>query len=195
MSGKFLTKSILILTLALSLYGCQQGDKFITQNTPLQTTKTQNNNFSHSMKLTSPNFENNSLIPPKYTCQGLDISPELEISDVLEDAKSLALLVDDPDAPSGNWNHWVIWNIPANTKIIPENVGAKFAVQGNNSWPKQSYGGPCPPSGSHRYFFKLYALSQPLDLPPTANKADLEKAMQGLIIDEAQLMGTYKKTG
>lgn len=146
------------------------------------------------MKLSSPNFENQSAIPTEYTCQGKDINPELHISEVLAEAKSLALIIDDPDAPNGTWTHWVIWNIPPETKIIPANVGPAFAVQGNNSWPKPEYGGPCPPTGTHRYFFKLYALSEMLNLPAGSTKADLEKAMAGKTIDEVQLMGTYKKS-
>jgi len=146
------------------------------------------------MKLTSPNFENLAAIPAKYSCQGAGVSPALVISNVPSDAKSLALLIDDPDAPSGNFNHWVMWNIPVDTKTIPENVGHDFAVQGNNGAGKQGFTAPCPPTGIHRYFFKLYALSEMLDLPITATKADLEKAMAGKSIDEIQLMGTYKKT-
>lgn len=146
------------------------------------------------MKLSSSNFENNSAIPAEYTCQGKDINPELEIKDVLPEAKSLALIMDDPDAPGGIWTHWVVWNIPPETKVIPAGVGDKFAVQGNNSWPKLGYGGPCPPSGSHRYFFKLYALNERLNLPAGSSKADLENAMKDKIIDQVQLMGTYKKS-
>lgn len=145
------------------------------------------------MKIVSPNFENNGDIPEKYTCQGQDISPALEISDVPEEAQSLALIVDDPDAPAGNWNHWLVWDIPANIKSIPENVGTKFATQGNNSWPKKGYGGPCPPTGAHRYFFKLFALNEKLNLPDTTTKTELEKAMEGKVIDQAQTMGTYRK--
>lgn len=145
------------------------------------------------MKIVSPNFENNGDIPEKYTCQGSDISPALEISDVPEETQSLALIVDDPDASDGNWNHWLVWDIPASIKIIPENVGTKFATQGNNSWPKKGYGGPCPPNGAHRYFFKLFALKEKLNLPDTTTKIELEKAMEGKIIDQAQTMGTYRK--
>lgn len=194
MPAKFLTKSLLPLTLLLSLYGCQPDPHPPTTILPPSSSETKNNNLTNSMKISSPNFENNSPIPAKYTCQGLGISPQLDISDVPENTKSLALIVDDPDATSGSWNHWVVWNIPTETKTIPENVGQKFAIQGNNSWPNQSYGAPCPPTGSHRYFFKLYALDKSLDLPATATKADLEKAMSGHIVDEAQLMGVYKKS-
>lgn len=193
MLAKFLTKSLLPLSLALSLYGCQFSIQPTATNVLPPAPQTKINNLAPLMKLSSPNFENNAAIPPKYTCQGLGISPQLNIIDVPEDAKSLALIIDDPDAPSGNWNHWIVWNIPAETKTIPENADPKFAIQGNTSAGKQSYGAPCPPSGVHRYFFKLYALSKMLDLPATSNKADLEKAMEGFVVDETQLMGTYKK--
>jgi len=146
------------------------------------------------MILTSPNFENKSPIPPEFTCQGKNASPELHISEVPAEAKSLALIIDDPDAPNSTWTHWVVWNIPIDTKIIPANVGPHFAIQGNNSWSKSEYGGPCPPTGSHRYFFKLFALTETVNLPAGSSKADLEKAMEDKKIDETQLMGIYKKS-
>lgn len=146
------------------------------------------------MHLSSPNFENHTAIPAEFTCQGKDISPELHISEVPTGTKSLALTLDDPDAPNGTWTHWVVWNIPPETRLIPSGAGQNFAQQGHNSWAKPGYGGPCPPTGAHRYFFKLYALETLLDLTPTSTKAELEQAMQGKIIDEAQLMGTYKKS-
>lgn len=147
------------------------------------------------MNITSPNFENNALIPADFTCQGKDISPELNISAIPQHSVSLALIMEDPDAPSGTWTHWVMWNIPPETTVIPKNVGPDFAKQGNNSWPKKGYGGPCPPSGTHRYFFKLYALTKTLDLPETTNRQELLKAMDGLIIEHDQYMGIYRKTG
>lgn len=147
-----------------------------------------------NMKITSSAFENNGKIPPKFTCQGLDISPDLQIENVPAGTASLAIIMDDPDAPNGTWNHWLVWNIDPQTKLIPENVANDFAIMGNNSWPKQSYGGPCPPSGNHRYFFKLFALKTILDLPAGSSKEALLKAMEGKIIEEAQLMGTYKKS-
>ncbi len=143
------------------------------------------------MKLTSV-FENNNEIPSEYTCQGADISPELSIEDVPENAKSLALIMDDPDAPIGTWDHWVVFNIPTETKKIAKGTEPS-GVAGKNSWGKTGYGGPCPPSGTHRYFFKLYALDATLDLGEGSDKKDLEKAMQGHIIDKAELIGTYKK--
>ena len=146
------------------------------------------------MKISSPNFENKSSIPAKYTCQGNNISPELDISEVPGESKSLTLILEDPDAPSGTWVHWVVWNIPPDTEKIPENVGNKLGVLGTNSSSNVAYGSPCPPSGTHRYFFKLYALGKMLDLPPGSSRDDLLKAMQDTILDQAQLMGTYKKS-
>ena len=144
------------------------------------------------MKLTSPAFTNNSQIPSEYTCDGADLSPPLSISEVPSNTKSLVLIMDDPDAPVGTWDHWVAFNIPPSTKQIakgtePEDIGGK------NSWGRTGYGGPCPPSGTHRYFFKLYALDAVLNLPESSTKKDLERAMQGHIIEQAQLMGTYKR--
>lgn len=146
------------------------------------------------MQLSSPSFANNSAIPAKFSCQGQNINPELQISGVSSEIKSLALIMDDPDAPNGDWVHWIIWNIPPNTKSIPENVSPKFATQGKNTRELQTYGGPCPPTGIHRYFFRLYGLSTELDIQATSTKADLLKAMQGKIFDECQLMGTYRKS-
>lgn len=145
------------------------------------------------MKLTSPNFENNQSIPSKFTCQGENVSPELNIIDIPEKTESMVLIIDDPDAPNGNWVHWLVWNIPASTRHIPANVGPLFSVQGLTSFNKSGYGGPCPPSGIHRYFFKLYALDNMLDLPLTTKKSDLWKAMENHILAETELMGTYQK--
>jgi len=144
------------------------------------------------MKLTSTAFENNREIPLEYTCDGADTSPELNIDDVPENAKSLVLINDDPDAPVGTWDHWVVFNIaPSTTKIgkgqEPEGIGGK------NSWGRIGYGGPCPPSGTHRYFFKFYALDTELDLQVGASKGEIEKAMEDHVLAQAQLIGTYKR--
>jgi Raf kinase inhibitor-like YbhB/YbcL family protein len=171
---------------ALILAGCQTTTTIPTNYNELNQTK---------MKLSSPDFENNMPIPEKFTCEGSDTSPELHISEVPGETQSLALIMEDPDAPNGNWVHWVAWNIPPETEIIPANAGPKFAVQGNNSWPKAEYGGPCPPSGTHRYFFNLYALTRKLDLPAGSTRDELLKAMEGRIIDHVQLMGIYRKSG
>ena len=143
------------------------------------------------MKITSPAFAHNTIIPKQYTCQGKDINPPLTISDIPEAAVSLALIVDDPDAPIRTWDHWLIWNLKP-TRAIPEDSAP--GTQGKNSWGRQDYGGPCPPSGIHRYFFKLYALNTEMDLPAGAIKADLEQAMKGHLLEQAELIGLYQKS-
>jgi hypothetical protein len=142
------------------------------------------------MKLTSPNFQHNGMIPKKFTCNGDDVNPALKIEDVPKNAKTLVLIVDDPDAPAKTWVHWVVFNIPITSQIDENSVPGK---QGMNDFRKKNYGGPCPPSGTHRYFFKLYALDQTLNLQEGVTKQDLEKAMQGHILDQAELIGLYKR--
>ena len=145
-----------------------------------------------TMKLISPAFKHNGAMPFEYTCDGADISPELNIENVPENAKSLALIIDDPDAPAGTWVHWVVWNIPPDTTKIAKGTESG-GIGGKNSWGRIGYGGPCPPSGTHRYFFKLYALDINLGLKEGSSKQDLEKAMQGHIIEKAELIGHYKR--
>jgi hypothetical protein len=122
------------------------------------------------------------------------MNPPLSISEVPAQAKSIALIMDDPDAPVGTWVHWVLWNVDPKTAQIPEKAG-KLGVDGTNSFRRPGYGGPCPPRGhgKHRYFFKIYALDTILPLKPGSGKADLENAMQGHVIDSAELMGTYER--
>lgn len=146
-----------------------------------------------SMKLTSPAFNHNGSIPLEYTCDGANVLPELNIEDAPEKAKSLALIMDDPDAPAGTWVHWVLWNISPETKSIPKGAEPPKSMRGKTSFGRPGYGGPCPPSGTHRYFFKLYALDTILSIKEGSNKSDLEQAMQGHIIEKAELMGTYKR--
>ncbi len=143
------------------------------------------------MNIISPAFTHNTMIPKKYTCQGKDISPPLTISDIPEGTVSLALIIDDPDAPMRTWDHWIIWNIKP-TREIKENSAP--GTQGKNSWGRQDYGGPCPPSGTHRYFFKLYAIDTEMDLSAGATKGDLEAAMKGHILEQAELIGLYQKS-
>ena len=150
------------------------------------------------MKIESPAFSNGQPIPQKFTCQGADVSPALSWSGAPDNTKSFALIVDDPDAPVGTWVHWVLYDLPADTRSLPENVAksehAQNGVQGINDFKKIGYGGPCPPPGkAHRYFFKLYALDTPLKLKPGATKQDLEKAIKGHILAQAELMGTYQR--
>ena len=145
------------------------------------------------MKLNSPVFENGGDIPSKYTCQGDDISPELIISDVSEKAVSLILIMDDPDAPKGTWDHWVVFNIAPNiTKISEDQEPSGVAC--NNSWGNTGYGGPCLPSGTHKYFFKLYALDIELDLLQGSSKPEVESAMEGHVLENVELVGKYQKS-
>lgn len=141
--------------------------------------------------LTSTAFNQGEHIPSKYTCDGDDLSPPFAWTDPPEGTMSFALLVDDPDAPVGDWVHWLLYNIPRDSRGIPE--GGSIGISGKNSWPNLGYGGPCPPNGTHRYFFKLYALDTRLNLPEGAQKADLLKAMEGHILDQAELMGVYAR--
>jgi len=146
-----------------------------------------------TLNITSPVFKHNDRIPLKYTCDGADINPPLLIENVPIGARSLALIVDDPDAPSGTWVHWVVWNIAPDTGKIKEHSVPAGASEGANDFRKRSYGGPCPPSGIHRYFFKLYALDAMLNLNPGTDKASLEKAMHGHILGQAELIGLYTR--
>lgn len=145
------------------------------------------------MKISSPTFEHNQNIPSKYTCDGENINPPLKFLDIPENAQSLVLISDDPDAPMGTWVHWTIWNIDPKTTEILENSVPQGVVEGTTSFGNTGYGGPCPPSGTHRYFFKLYALDIMLDLPISTTVQALEKAVQGHILAQAELIGLYKR--
>jgi len=146
-----------------------------------------------ALKISSPVFGNNGNIPAKYTCTGKDVNPPLLIEDVPAKAKSLALIVDDPDAPGGTWVHWVLWNISPGTGEIRENSVPVGAAQGLNDFRVREYRGPCPPSGTHRYFFKVYALDALLNLSTNSTKSDVEKTIKGHIIEQAQIIGLYRK--
>ena len=154
------------------------------------------------MKLTTSAFADGTPIPIKHTCDGPDVSPPLAWADTPANTKSFALIMDDPDAPMGTWVHWVLWNLPPSVTSLSENAPRTEtlkayggALQGNNTWPKIGYYGPCPPPGKpHRYYFKLYALDGPLALKAGATKAEVERAMQGHVLAQAELMGTYGRT-
>ena len=146
-----------------------------------------------NMILSSTAFENNRTIPKEFTCDGADLSPPLSISGVPKSAKSLALIVDDPDAPSGTFTHWTVWNIPADKSQFAKGEKISFP-QGKTSFGKTGYGGPCPPSGTHRYFFKIYSLDTLLDLNESSKKADLEQAMKDHIIEQVTLVGKYSRS-
>lgn len=199
-----------IAVLSLAFTACARSEN--SSATDTLAIKTDSSPRSHQTRpipktmpfiLTSPAFAPNGSIPAKYTCEGGDLSPPLEWFGVPSDAKTLALIVDDPDAPDPAkpqrvYVHWVLYNIPASVTKLPENA-AKIglpsgAIQGSNDWGKQGYGGPCPPIGRHRYFFKLYALDNDLEGLQNPTKAQLEKAMEEHLVDNAELIGTYQKT-
>jgi len=150
-----------------------------------------------SFTISSPSFSSGGTIPTKFTCSGADLSPELKWNDPPAGTKSFALLVDDPDAPAGNWNHWTAWNLPANLRSLPEHFSkdarlADGTEQGKNDFHKTGYNGPCPPPGKpHRYYFKSFALDITLNLKPGAMKRDLESAMKGHILAQAEWMGRF----
>lgn len=146
------------------------------------------------MQLTSKAFTPEGAIPSQYTCDGSNTCPTLEIVDVPENAKSLALIFDDPDAPGGTFLHWTIWNIPPYTETIESDL-PEDAIEGRTSFGDTGYGGPCPPDGEHRYYFRLYALDTELsELPEGASREELEVAMEGHIIEKAELMGRYDRS-
>ena len=171
-------KQILTLLLLIFITSCSQSA--IVQNE------------GDTMKITSPAFKESGMIPAEYTCDGKNISPELNIDGVPASAKSLALIMDDPDAPMGTWDHWIVFNIPATIKNVAKATEPQ-GTAGMNSWKKTGYGGPCPPSGVHRYYFKLYALDIKLELNQGAAKAKLLEAMKGHVAAQAQLMGKFQK--
>ena len=173
-------------------YGQTPAEK---QN-PLATSNTAKGVQLMQFTLSSPAFAPGQPIPRKYSCDGQDISPPLNWGEPPQNTRSLALIADDPDAPGGTFVHWVLYNVPSNSRALPEGVAkseklADASLHGKNSWGRLGYGGPCPPGGTHRYFFKLYALDSVLGLPSGASKQRLLEAMQGHIVAQVELMGTY----
>jgi Raf kinase inhibitor-like YbhB/YbcL family protein len=166
--------------------------------TPLESTSTpEPTEVVMPFEITSEAFDHEAAIPEKYTCDGDDISPPLAWTDPPDGTQSLALISDDPDAPGGTWVHWVVYNLPADARGLPEAIAGDGdlpgGVHGMNSWPRAEYGGPCPPSGTHRYFFTLYAVDTTLALEPGASKADVIGALEGHVLAEKTLMGTYQR--
>jgi Raf kinase inhibitor-like YbhB/YbcL family protein len=144
-----------------------------------------------AMKIFSPAFADNGQIPSRYTCDGEDINPPLHLEHIPQGTKSLALIIEDPDAPSGLWIHWMVWNINSHQTEIAENSTPKEAMVGRNNFERTSYGGPCPPSGTHRYIFRLFALDKVLALAGGSTKKQLEEAMKPHVLANAQLTGLY----
>jgi Raf kinase inhibitor-like YbhB/YbcL family protein len=177
--------SIIIVTFLMFFWGLNQ-DSFSAKK------------GGWKMQILSSVFTEGSMIPAKFTCDGQDISPPLEWKNAPAGTKSFALICDDPDAPVGTWVHWVAYNIPPNMNKLGENVKPEEEFndgmrQGSNSWLKIGYGGPCPPSGTHRYYFTLFALDTMLELQPGATKKQVLQAMKGHVFVEVQLMGKYKR--
>ncbi len=186
----------LLLLALLALVGCQRG-----QSQPVSASEPPRREGVMKWSLTSPAFAEGEKIPSKFTCDGNDISPELRWTDPPTKTVELALICEDPDAPRGTWVHWVLFNLPADRRSLPEAVpkigiveilgGAK---QGRNSGGSLGYQGPCPPQGpAHHYHFRLYALDAPAKLDPGATRAELDKAMQGHILSETELVGLYSR--
>jgi hypothetical protein len=148
-------------------------------------------NATSSISITSSSFQAGGDIPAKFTCNGTNVSPELQIGSAPTEAKSLILIVDDPDAPRGLFTHWIVWNIDPKTTRVAENSTPAGGVQGTNDFGKQNYGGPCPPSGTHRYFFKIVALDGKLELKPGARRAELDAAIRGHVLAQGELMARY----
>jgi Raf kinase inhibitor-like YbhB/YbcL family protein len=185
---------LILLLLSVGLFGCAGHLETGAQNPPATPVQEK----SSGIQLTSGAFKEGQPIPQQYTCDGVNISPPLEWSGVPKTAKTIAIIADDPDAPAGTWVHWVVYNLPAENIGLVENLPATENLKaggfhGKNDFEKVGYGGPCPPSGTHRYFFKIYALDGELPLKAGATKTDLEKAMAGHIVAQGQLMGTYRR--
>jgi len=184
-----------IVILVFSMISCARNEK---QVKPKGKEVVKEESVTAVIQLTSSAFKEGELIPSKYTCDGEDISPPLSWSNVPKGTKSLALICDDPDAPIGTWIHWVVYNIPPTVNQLPEGIPATEAIpngakQGISDFKRLGYGGPCPPSGTHRYFFKLYALDTQLQLKSEATKEDLVGAMEGHTLGTGQLIGKYKR--
>lgn len=185
---------VLIFLFAAMVFisGCVQNEK---AQTPVnkefpETGKGDESMNIQSIKVSSSAFTSNGSIPEKYTCDGQNINPPLEFEGIPEKAESLVLIVDDPDAPTKTFTHWIVWNIEPVAKIEEDSIPG---VEGLNDFKEIGYGGPCPPSGTHRYFFRVYALDKNLDLKAGAGRKDLENEMIGHIIAEGELMGKYRK--
>ncbi len=182
---------VILLSLALSSCTGQTPSAGSSTPSPLPLSST-------SLQVASTSFKEGQLIPRHYTCDGVNISPPLEWSGVPQSAKTIALVADDPDAPGGTWVHWIFYNLPAANIGLVENLPADESLkaggfQGKNDFGKIGYGGPCPPSGTHHYYFRVYAVDSELPLKAGATKAELLKAMEGHILAQGQLMGTYAR--
>lgn len=169
----------------------EESEEMVEEEKEIEEPEEMEEEAAAELMIGSPAFNANEMIPVKFTCDADNVNPQLDISGVSQEAVSLALIVDDPDAPGGTWVHWTIWNIDPGTTSISENSVPEGAVEGVTDFGVPGYGGPCPPSGTHRYFFKLFALDTMLDLDSTASAADIEAAIQGHVLGSAELVGLY----
>jgi len=188
--GESISLFLLVICSVLVVAGCGPS--------PTSATTPEKGDQAMAFELTSSVFAQGEPIPVKYTCDGEDVSPPLEWGDPPQGTESFALVNDDPDAPVGTWDHWILYNLPPEARSLPEAVPSDAELpdgsqHGQNSWRRLGYGGPCPPSGTHRYFFKLYALDTSLDLASNANKKQLLQAMEGHVLAQAELMGVYSR--
>jgi Raf kinase inhibitor-like YbhB/YbcL family protein len=194
--GKVCIGFLGIVVLCCSCGSGQSSEK--ASIAPQSTSQGLSASLISTLALTSSAFSSGDSIPRKYSCDGDDVSPPLAWGDVPQDTASLALIVDDPDAPAGTWVHWVLFNIPTETRALQEDVPAEAelpdgSTHGANSWKRMGYGGPCPPGGTHRYFFRLYALDSKLDLAAGATKQDVLDAMEGHVLAQGECMGTFSR--
>lgn len=189
-----MNKSVIIIIIAAGAFILVHNLAVVINSAISHRASSQEASMSGSMILTSPSFQNNELIPAKFTCGDGDINPELHVQNVPEGAKSLALIMDDPDAPSGTFTHWLIWNINPETSVIKEESVPPGSLEGTTSFGRIGYGGPCPPPGKpHRYFFKLYALDAMLNLQAGASKSDLEAEIGRHLVGQTELVGIYER--
>ncbi|HYX28011.1 MAG TPA: YbhB/YbcL family Raf kinase inhibitor-like protein [Pyrinomonadaceae bacterium] len=187
--------AVFVLLLITSVASCRQT---LNSSSSTAVSQTPAQAAAASIKLSSSAFKDSGPIPKQYTCDGVNISPPLEWTGIPKTGKTIAIIADDPDAPAGTWVHWIVYNLPAESIGLIENTPATDEIkgggfQGRNDFKDIGYGGPCPPSGTHRYFFKIYALDSELPLKAGATKAEVENAMAGHIVGQGQLIGTYRK--
>ena len=192
-------KILLITILFIFLAGCGKKDETKTTETRTKQISSEiNQDTTMGLKINSSAFDAGGMIPGKYTCDAENISPPLSWSGAPAETKSYALICDDPDAPAGTWVHWVVYNIPEKTNGLTENIQnnkklTDGTLQGTNDFGKTGYGGPCPPSGTHRYFFKLYALDALLNIQGIVTKSILLESMKGHILAQGELIGKYSR--
>jgi len=194
---------LVILSVALAANGCGPASSpasgpIVATPAGVSPAASEQGGQAAPFELTSTAFAPGEAIPQQYTCDGQDVSPPLAWSDPPPGTQSFALIADDPDAPVGTWVHWVLYNLPAEARTLPEAIPADAELadgsrHGDNGWRRPGYGGPCPPKGTHRYFFRLYALDTPLDLAAGASNKQVLQALEGHVLAQAELMGVYTR--